>query len=195
MSASRKTWKGGKLGRIPGLALKICNRPKASYSCTSSGQWKKKATKIELNEIQKQEIKGAFDLFDVDGSGTIDVKELKIAMRALGFEPKKEEIKQMIAEIDKEGTGTISFEDFYAIMCIKMSEKDEKEEILKAFKLFDDDDTGSISLNNIKRVAKELGENLTDDELQEMLDEADRDGDGEINEEEFLRMMKKTSLY
>uniref|UniRef100_A0A8C0XCX3 EF-hand domain-containing protein n=1 Tax=Castor canadensis TaxID=51338 RepID=A0A8C0XCX3_CASCN len=124
----------------------------ASYSCTSSGQWKKKATKIELNEIQKQEIKGAFDLFDVDGSGTIDVKELK-------------------------------------------SEKDEKEEILKAFKLFDDDDTGSISLNNIKRVAKELGENLTDDELQEMLDEADRDGDGEINEEEFLRMMKKTSLY
>lgn len=46
------------------------------------------------------------------------------------------------------------------------SEKDEKEEILKAFKLFDDDDTGSITLNNIKRVAKELGENLTDDELQ-----------------------------
>uniref|UniRef100_A0A8C0XCA9 EF-hand domain-containing protein n=1 Tax=Castor canadensis TaxID=51338 RepID=A0A8C0XCA9_CASCN len=99
----------------------------ASYSCTSSGQWKKKATKIELNEIQKQEIKGAFDLFDVDGSGTIDVKELKIAMRALGFEPKKEEIKQMIAEIDKEGTGTISFEDFYAIMCIKMEMLDEAD--------------------------------------------------------------------
>lgn len=44
--------------------------------------------------------------------------------------------------------------------------KSEKEEVLKAFKLFDDDDTGSITLNNIKRVAKELGDNLTDDELQ-----------------------------
>ena len=89
-----------------------------------------------------------------------------IAMQALGFEPKKEEIKKMIAETDKEGIGTISFEEFFAIMSVKMSEKDEKEEILKAFKLFDDDDTGSISLNNIKRVTKELGENLTDDELQ-----------------------------
>uniref|UniRef100_A0A8B9XB25 EF-hand domain-containing protein n=1 Tax=Bos mutus grunniens TaxID=30521 RepID=A0A8B9XB25_BOSMU len=161
----------------------------------SSDQWKKNAAKIELNETQKQEIKEAFDLFDVDGSGTIDVKELKIAMRALGFEPKKEEIKKMIAETDKEGIGTISFEKFFAIMSVKMSEKDEKEEILKAFKLFDDDDTGSISLNNIKRVAKELGENLTDDELQEMLDEADHDGDGEINKEEFLKMMQKTTLY
>ncbi|XP_012877567.1 PREDICTED: centrin-4-like [Dipodomys ordii] len=88
--------------------------------CTSSGQWKKKAAKVELNETQKQEIKEAFDLFDVDGSGTIDVKELKIAMRALGFEPKKEEIKHMIAEIDTEGTGTISFEDFLAVMSVKM---------------------------------------------------------------------------
>nr|KAF6400663.1 hypothetical protein HJG63_002730 [Rousettus aegyptiacus]KAF6400666.1 hypothetical protein HJG63_002730 [Rousettus aegyptiacus] len=121
----------------------------ASNCRTSSDQWKKRATKVELNETQKQEIKEAFDLFDVDGSGTIDVKELKVAMRALGFEPKKEEIKKLIAEIDKGGTGTISFDDFFAIMSVKM----------------------------------------------EMLDEADRDGDGEINEEEFLRMMQKTSLY
>ncbi|XP_057613223.1 centrin-4 [Chionomys nivalis] len=167
----------------------------ASSYRTTLDQWKKKAAKVELSDDQKKEIKEAFDLFDVDGSGTIDVKELKIAMRALGFEPKKEEIRQMIVEIDKEGTGTICFEDFFAIMSVKMNEKDEKEEILKAFKLFDDDATGTISLNNIKRVAKELGENLTEEDLQEMLDEADRDGDGEINEEEFLRMMKKTSLY
>ena len=75
------------------------------------------------------------------------------------------------------------------------SEKDSREEILKAFRLFDDDETGKISFKNLKRVAKELGENMTDEELTEMIDEADRDGDGEINEEEFLRIMKKTSLY
>uniref|UniRef100_A0A803VWD9 EF-hand domain-containing protein n=1 Tax=Ficedula albicollis TaxID=59894 RepID=A0A803VWD9_FICAL len=151
--------------------------------------------KLELPEEQQREIRDAFELFHTDGSGSIDLRELKVAMRALGFEPKKEEIKKMISDIDKEGTGKISFSDFLAVMSQKMAEKDSKEEILKAFKLFDDDETGKISFKNLKRVAKELGENLTDEELQEMIDEADRDGDGEVSEQEFLRIMKKTSLY
>ncbi|XP_069505045.1 centrin-2 isoform X2 [Ambystoma mexicanum] len=166
---------------------------KSSLGATT--QRKKSGPKPELTEEQKQEIREAFDLFDSDGAGAIDVKELKVAMRALGFEPKKEEIKKMISDIDKEGTGKISFGDFMVVMTQKMADKDSKEEILKAFRLFDDDDTGKISFKNLKRVAKELGENLTDEELQEMIDEADRDGDGEVNEQEFLRIMKKTSLY
>ncbi|XP_036892704.1 centrin-1 [Sturnira hondurensis] len=164
-------------------------------SAASSSQKRKAGPKPELTEDQKQEVREAFDLFDADGSGTIDVKELKVAMRALGFEPRKEEMKKMISEVDKEGTGKISFNDFLAVMTQKMAEKDTKEEILKAFRLFDDDETGKISFKNLKRVANELGENLTDEELQEMIDEADRDGDGEVNEEEFLRIMKKTDLY
>lgn len=81
------------------------------------------------------------------------------------------------------------------LMTGKISERDPREEILKAFRLFDDDSTGKISLKNLKRVARELGETMTDEELQEMIDEADRDGDGEINEEEFIRIMKKTNLF
>ncbi|KAI8826636.1 uncharacterized protein EV422DRAFT_510921 [Fimicolochytrium jonesii] len=116
-------------------------------------------------------------------------------MRALGFEPKKEELKRMIGEVDRSGSGVIDFNDFLELMSVKMSEKDTREEIIKAFRLFDDDDTGRISFKNLRRVAKELGESLTDEELQEMIDEADRDGDGEINQEEFLRIMKKANLY
>ena len=126
-------------------------------------------------------------------------------MRALGFEPKKEEIKKLISEYDPEGkgiliqiagiSGVLSFSDFLRMMSVKMQDKDAREEVLKAFKLFDDDETGTISFKNLKRVAKELGENLTDEEIQEMIDEADRDGDGEVNEAEFLRIMKKTNMY
>lgn len=97
--------------------------------------------------------------------------------------------------MDKNATGKLTFDDFLQLMSTKMAEKDSKEEILKAFRLFDEEDKGKITFRDLKRVSQELGENLTNQELQEMIDEADRDGDGEIDQEEFLRIMKKTSLY
>ena len=71
------------------------------------------------------------------------------------------------------------------------SEKDTKEEILKVFKLFDDDKTGTVSFKNLKRVCQELGENMTDDELKEMMDWADKDGDGVLNEDEFINAVMR----
>ncbi|XP_062997698.1 centrin-2-like [Elgaria multicarinata webbii] len=133
----------------------------------------------------------AFDLLDSDGTGTIDVKDLKVAIRALGFEPSKEEIKKIMFEVDKEGSGKIGFDAFYSVMTQKMSETDPKEEIVKAFKLFEDQESGKISFKNLKHIAGEIGESLTDEELQEMIDEADLDGDGEVNEQEFVKIMKR----
>merc|ERR1712080_649174 len=108
---------------------------------------------------------------------------------------KKEEIDKMIAEVDDDGSGEIGFPEFLKMMTNKILNKDPKDDMLKAFRLFDDDETGSVSFKNLKRVARETNQTLTDDELQEMLTDADRDGDGVLNEEEFLRMMKKLNLF
>merc|ERR1712178_662091 len=159
-----------------------------------AGADKRAAELKNLSEEQKQELREAFDLFDTDGSGAVDFSELHTAMKALGFEPKKEEINKMVKEMDKDGDATVDFEEFCIMMAEKMNQKDGKDEMLKGFKLFDDDSTGKISFKNFKRVAKELGESLSDKELEEIIAEADTDGDGEISESEFLAVMVKTGL-
>ena len=65
--------------------------------------------KQELTEEQKQEIKEAFDLFDTDKTGTIDYHELKVAMRALGFDVKKQEVLGLMREYDRDGAGQIEY--------------------------------------------------------------------------------------
>merc|ERR1711964_6134 len=98
-----------------------------------------------LSEEQMEEIREAFSLFDADASGAIDVRELKAAMRALGFEVKNEELKKMVTDIDNDGNGTVEFVEFLAMMTGKMGEKDTREDIEKVFKLFDDDSSTKIT--------------------------------------------------
>ncbi|KAI5144128.1 centrin-3 [Manis pentadactyla] len=150
---------------------------------------KSKRKKRKLSEEQKQEIKDAFELFDTDKDQAIDYHELKVAMRALGFDVKKADVLKILKDYDTEATGKITFEDFNEVVTDWVLERDPHEELLKAFKLFDDDDSGKISLRNLRRVARELGENMSDEELRAMIEEFDKDGDGEINQEEFIAIM------
>merc|ERR1712100_922050 len=131
---------------------------------------KKKAG--QLSDEQIDEIREAFSLFDSDASGAIDVRELEAAMRALGFEVKNEELKKMVTDVDNDGNGTIEFSEFLMMMTAKMGDKDTREDIEKVFKLFDDDNTNKISFRNLARVAEELGENIDDEELQDMINQA-----------------------
>merc|ERR1711998_132572 len=106
----------------------------------------------QLSDEQLDEIREAFSLFDSDASGMIDVRELKAAMRALGFEVKNEELKKMVTDVDNDGNGTIEFAEFLMMMPAKMGEKDTREDIEKVFKLFDDDNT-----NEFYRIMKKKG--------------------------------------
>ena len=123
------------------------------------------------------EIKEAFDLFDAEERGYIEPKELKDAMASLGLDERSKIIYEMISNIDDE-TDRLDFREFLDLMTARMSEKDSKEDIKKVFRLFDEDSKGYINITNLKRVAKDLGENMDDIELQEMVERADADGDG-----------------
>lgn len=104
---------------------------------------------------------------------------------------KSSEIRKMIQDMNKEGNAKFNVDEFIELATPRMATRDSKEEIMKIFDLFDEDGAGTITFHKLKRVAKELGEPLTDDELAEMIEEADRNNDGAIDRDEFLRVMKK----
>merc|ERR1712050_751156 len=123
----------------------------------------------------------------------IDPGELKAAMRSLGFETKNPTIFQMIADLDQDGNA-IGFDDFLDAITAKLGDKETRDGIYKIFQLFDDDKTGMISLKNLKRVSKELGETMSEEELREMIERADSNGDGAITSEDFYTIMTKKTF-
>ncbi|KAN0082579.1 hypothetical protein V8E55_008374 [Tylopilus felleus] len=123
-----------------------------------------------------------------DGDGTITTKELGTVMRSLGQNPTEAELQDMINEVDADGNGTIDFPEFLTMMARKMRDTDSEEEIREAFKVFDKDGNGFISAAELRHVMTNLGEKLTETEVEEMIREADVDGDGQINYDEFVKL-------
>ncbi|CAI5755939.1 unnamed protein product [Candida verbasci] len=147
--------------------------------------------KNELLDEQKAEIREAFQMFDMNGDGCLDYHELKVAFRSLGFDLSKKEVLDIIKEYDMDDSRLITYDNFYKTVGEMIIRRDPIEEIRRAFKLFDVDGTGSISLRNLRKVSKDLGENLTDEELQAMIDEFDFDEDGESTKNRFMRDISK----
>ncbi|KAJ4838587.1 hypothetical protein Tsubulata_007083 [Turnera subulata] len=142
-----------------------------------------------LTEEQVAEFQEAFCLFDRDGDGRITFKELATVIRSLDHSATEEELHIMLNEVDVDGNGTIEFGEFLNLMARKMKENEADEELREAFKVFDKDQDGYISPNELKHVMINIGEHPTDEELEQMIRDADLDGDGQVNFEEFVRMM------
>uniref|UniRef100_T1H110 EF-hand domain-containing protein n=1 Tax=Megaselia scalaris TaxID=36166 RepID=T1H110_MEGSC len=154
----------------------------------------RKKSSVNAKDGESTEIREAFDLLDGEKTGFIEIDDLKSGLKELGLEQTKEDLNILMADLKKDKSGKISFLEFQKIVTDKIEENEMREEMLKAFTFFDKDKTGAISFKNLKRVAKELGEKISDEEILEMIDEADLDGDGEVNQKEFYRVMKKTNL-
>lgn len=163
-----------------------------------------------LSEEQREEINEAFSLFDLDKDGHIDYHELKVALKALGFDlPKSEILAELQAQgipasqvhgngkapVVSEGGGAsflgpgrllLPHVSFVNMAAGRISNRDPQEEILRAFELFDAEGKGRIELDDLRRVARELGEGLQDEELVAMIEEFDVRGEGGIDRDAFL---------
>lgn len=165
----------------------------------------------ELSEEQREEIGEAFHLFDLDKDLYIDYHELKVAMKALGFDLPKSEILGILQTHGVPAPGAkqpaggqarqaareqyqppprqlLSFQAFQTLMAQRILSRNPQEEIIRAFELFDEGGKGKITLQDLTRVARELGEGLSHDELVAMIEEFDMDGDNAISRDEFINI-------
>ncbi|XP_057954109.1 calmodulin-2/4-like [Malania oleifera] len=106
--------------------------------------------------------------------------------------PTDQELQEMITEVDADSNGTIEFTEFLSLMARKMKETDAEEELRGAFKVFDKDQNRYISANVLWQVMINLWEKLTDEEVEQMINDADLDGDGQVNYDEIVKMMMMT---
>ena len=157
----------------------------------------------ELTHEQREDLQEAFKLFDTNQNGYISLQDLRVALRALGFEPAKQEIKRLISKLtnnaqsrdqdkDEKGIVTIDENDFIDIMTTKMSERDSDEQLAKAFILFSQE-KDHITFEDLEQIAGELGENMTSAELQTMIDEAEShksDPSGVVQIEDFMQILR-----
>ncbi|CAL1547851.1 unnamed protein product [Lymnaea stagnalis] len=150
------------------------------------------AHKFKFTEDQVNSFREAFELFDKDGDGQITAVELGIIMNSLGQNHTQADLERMIAEADTDGNGTVEFKEFMDMMAKVMYISDPEEDIKETFRVFDKDGNGYIEADELRRVMTNLGEKLTDEEVDEMIREADVNGDRRVDYNEFARMMKST---
>ncbi len=142
-----------------------------------------------ITDEQRKDLQDIFDQFDKDKDGKISGKELANAMESMGQNPTDEEINEMMREVDLNQDGKIDFDEFMILMTKSSPDTQTEEEVINAFRVFDKEGNGLIASSELKHIMMTIGDKMTEEEADEMVNEADIDEDGMINYEEFVRMM------
>ncbi|KPA84569.1 putative centrin [Leptomonas pyrrhocoris] len=165
---------------------------------------------IEVPEEYKQQLRQAFDLFDDAGKGFIPSHEAVVALYALGYDVSRAELQQLLQEIGAPGADLIDFNEFYSVLTLKMTKKENRTDSVRAFKQIDAEDKGYVDVENLRSIANSLHMELTDDELAEMIQfarsvgfhtvaqghsEFDAKDTLAVTEADYLRLMKRANLF
>eukprot|EP00164_Ancoracysta_twista_P009175 GFYU01013499.1.p1 GENE.GFYU01013499.1~~GFYU01013499.1.p1 ORF type:complete len:176 (-),score=50.42 GFYU01013499.1:204-731(-) len=136
----------------------------------------------------------AFKLFDDDGINAVKVEVVGTVIRSLGINPSDQDIENLINEVNTSDDGTISFEDFKTI-ATDLEDKcglSNEEVLLEAFKRFDRDQTGLISVAELRHCLTQRGggeEKMTEEEVEEVLRDIDLDAEGNISYPVFAKFI------
>ena len=143
----------------------------------------------DLPKNKGEEYKKVFESYSKGQEGNVNKQELANIFKAINIDASDEEIKEIIKKMDLEDKKEINYDEFLAIINQREKDVDEEEEVLKAFKVFDKEGNGLININELKDIMLSMGNNWSENEINEMFAEADIDMDGYLNYEDFVRTM------
>ncbi|XP_023326163.1 calmodulin-A [Eurytemora carolleeae] len=134
------------------------------------------------------QIQEGFSSFDPRKTGLVPTRELGPLMRTLGYNPTKEELQDLVMEVDGSCLGYLKLPDFLDMMSKILDKRNCESEIEIAFRCFDRHGVGFVTRTELMHIFQNIGVKLTEEEIEELLTEADVDKDGLINYEEFIYM-------
>ncbi|KAL0926197.1 hypothetical protein M5K25_002407 [Dendrobium thyrsiflorum] len=144
-----------------------------------------------LTEEEVSEFRDAFCLLDKEGDGgCITMEEMIAIMKSIGRSSPNIEFTDIINHIDFDFRGNFDLRELFNQTTEIVEEINKEDELKEVFKVFDRDQKGFISATELKNVLISLGEKLTDEEAEQMIKEADFDGDGKVNYDDFVQTMK-----
>lgn len=141
-----------------------------------------------LQDMDVEELKRVFSRFDANGDGKISVNELDNVLRSLGSGVPAAELQRVMDDLDTNHDGFINLSEF-AAFCRSDTTDGGASELKDAFDLYDQDKNGLISAAELHLVLNRLGLKCSVDECHNMIKSVDSDGDGNVNFEEFKKMM------
>ncbi|KRY66738.1 Troponin C, isoform 2, partial [Trichinella pseudospiralis] len=147
----------------------------------------------QLSNEQIEQFRKYFNMFDKEKKGYIHTSQVGQILRTMGQAFEDRDLKQLIKEFDTDGSGEIEFEEFAALVARFVMQEDDsanmEEELREAFRLYDKEGNGYINVSDLRDILRALDENITEDELDEMIAEIDTDGSGTVDFDEFMEMM------
>ena len=145
----------------------------------------------DLQEERRKLMKDVLDLYDPDNEGFVKSKDIAKILRAMGRTLEDDDEQNFIEAADPENTGEISKDNFLATVEAMFSlPKEEVNDLLEAFKVFDINNTGKISVKNFKKVLVSIGQEFNEDEADDILKYIQVDREGNINIKDFINMWK-----
>ena len=135
----------------------------------------------KLTKEKENKLKSIFYLVDQDKDNQIDINEVGVTLRALGIYLSQDDILQITKEIDPSNTGKVNYEKLKEVYINRLSTNKTVNDLVKAFKSFDKNNTETININDLKHGLTVLGEPLSEYEFKLLLEEANCENDGTID--------------